>query len=569
MEIVMSIDAETAQRVLAAWSALRSGDLKVAPKFEALAAELIAAPLTISGLVDTRSLSEEVIGFARIAGAGFRYFNTTEHPELPQAISMPDAQSELFRLFEQLFRGLTGTSFEKVSSLEDIKRLMLNRMKDSHEDMARRTNDALDELAQFYSIYAIAFFKYAKTLGGVRLVVGGQRSFGPSALSAVRITGLYADTQLIPDPIHPFLASDLPLNAKHLQLARGLFTILQIRPLVDLQLPVPPVFIFPSFEQGLEVNDAHTKLGIESLVLSVVSPLCNGSISTLDELFEYAKKYEDEFVQAILSNRLFVPPGLEPIQAMDRDQAIRAYFDGICGIRSADAVSQMERLPPGILMLNGVMERLVPQYHLLENANELGAQPLLSQAVHWHYFEKCAQATAQELHRKTVLSDQAFQTLLALQDDSLSWLANIPVHQLAELIGNNEHRWFREELNKYTSLLANTNVADPSEMVREVNHGLTSLVQGQRKAMGEIERKYAPNKAGVFVGGAAGLAVAGTVWMLPSLTPYLGVAVPEVAALATVGGGALGYINAKAGEWVEKRQAKRSLLGILASIRPR
>lgn len=62
----MSTDAETAQRILAAWKALRSGDMRVAPNMEAMAAELIAAPLTFSGLVDTSNLSEEVIAFARM-----------------------------------------------------------------------------------------------------------------------------------------------------------------------------------------------------------------------------------------------------------------------------------------------------------------------------------------------------------------------------------------------------------------------------------------------------------------------------------------------------------------------
>jgi hypothetical protein len=47
-------------------------------------------------------------------------------------------------------------------------------------------------------------------------------------------------------------------------------------------------------------------------------------------------------------------------------------------------------------------------------------------------------------------------------------------------------------------------------MLREVNHGLASLVQRQQKAMGEIERKYAARKNVAHVTTAAGLAVAAT-----------------------------------------------------------
>ncbi len=97
----------------------------------------------------------------------------------------------------------------------------------------------------------------------------------------------------------------------------------------------------------------------------------------------------------------------------------------------------------------------------------MGAQPLLSQPVHWHYFEKISLASAMELRSKDILSEQAFQTLRSIQDDSLSWLANIPVATLANLLVNNEHRWFREELNKYTSQLATAGPIETDAMVRK------------------------------------------------------------------------------------------------------
>src|SRR3546814_7545450 len=122
-------------------------------------------------------------------------------------------------------------------------------------------------------------FQYAKKLGGMRLVTGGQRTFGPSALNAVRITGLYADTQLIPDPIYPFLSGDLHLNASPLQLAINLFHILQLRPLMNLELPVHPVFVFPSFEEALEEHDGYNMHGIEQLSLRMIGPLCDGTIA--------------------------------------------------------------------------------------------------------------------------------------------------------------------------------------------------------------------------------------------------------------------------------------------------
>jgi hypothetical protein len=307
---------------------------------------------------------------------------------------------------------------------------------------------------------------------------------------------------------------------------------------------------------------------MEQLAIRMIAPLCDGAIASMGELFEYARKHGEPFAQAMLTSGLFIPPGAQPDQRFGVAEAVKAYVTALAGVRSEEMLASMKALPTGVLLLNGVIERVRPHYHLLENATELGAQPLLSQRTHWHYFEKCAQANAEGLRRKSVLSEQAFQTLRAVQDDSLSWLATIPVQTLTELIANNEHRWLRDELNKYTAQLAGSAAIDTNEMVRSVTFGLSSLVQRQQKAMRDIERKYAPKKAAAYLGGGSGLAIAAAAALLPSLSPLLGVAIPVAAAAAAVGGGVLGFGKEKIGEQVEKRQAETSMLGVLATVRP-
>jgi methyl coenzyme M reductase beta subunit len=84
--------------------------------------------------------------------------------------------------------------------------------------------------------------------------------------------------------------------------------------------------------------------------------------------------------------------------------------------------------------------------------------------------------------------------------------------------------------------------------------------------MNDIEKKYEPKKWAAYLGGGAGLAVAGAA-MLPILSPLLGVAIPAVAAAAALGGGALGFGKEKLGELAEKRQAQHSMIGMLATAR--
>jgi len=564
------IDARTAELLLATWRALREGKLQVAPQFRELADELMSAPLTMVGLVDTSHLSENTLSFGRTAGMALGITMQSEpEPSPTSPLPIAETQPELFRLFSQLFAALTGRAVELVADKQEIKERMLWRFKHEPDVMAEAMNTVSDELSDFYKANATRLFQHAKTLGGMRLVSGGQRTFGPSALSAVRITGLYADTQLLPDPVFPFFVANLHLNAKHLQLANTLFHVLQLRPLVDAGLSVPAVFVFPSFEEVLEERDAHTKHGMEQLLVRMVAPLCDGTVTSVNELFEYANKHGEPFALALLANGLFIPPGAQPDQQFGVSEAVKAYIDALEGVRSKEMLDRIKKLPTGVLLLNGVLERVRPHYHLLENASELCAQPLLSQRAHWHYFEKCAQANAEDLLHKNVLSEQAFQTLRAVQDDSLSWLATIPVHTLAELIANNEHRWLRDELNKYTTQLAGAGTINTNAMVREVSFGLASLVQRQQKAMSDIERRYAPKKMATYCGVGSGLAVAATAAMLPSLSPLLGVAIPAVTAVAAVGGGILGFGREKIAEQMEKRQAERSMLGVLATVRPK
>jgi hypothetical protein len=339
---------------------MREGRLKFPPSLQSHADELLAAPLTATGLVDTKGMSRKTVLMATSFGAALsvqREEALKDKAHQPTT-AMNEVQVELFALFSSLFAALTGRSVDLVRSLNEIKQRMMWRVGHQPDVLAHSVNQVTEELSEFYNRHSINIYQRAKSLGGIRLVTGGQRQFGPSALNAVRITGLYADTQLIPDPIYPFISSDLNLNAAHLQLAIQLFHMLQLRPLVDAKLPVTAVFIFPSFEEALERNDAHTKLGLEQLAIRLISPICLGQIKSLEELFDYSNKQETAFLDALMPSGLFVPPGGKLGVQLSAGEAASQYLKELEGIRSPLVLDQMKRMPTGPLLLNGVLERL-------------------------------------------------------------------------------------------------------------------------------------------------------------------------------------------------------------------
>lgn len=556
---------DSVQSVSDVINALETGRLHAPEEHQAWVKRLFSLPRGVTGLLDISTLTSNDLAMARSTALSLR---SQDQEQREAAASMPlglhDAQCEIFRLFEKLFIGLTGVRSGLVETEEEIQRRMLDRVRARSDRMAQEINSVAEEIEEFYAKNASAMFRAAKSLGGLKVVLGGQRVFGSSALGATRVAGLYCDTQLIPDPVYPFFAADLHLNAMHLQLALELFHILPLRPLVDARLSEPPILIFPSFEQSLERHDSTTQAGIASLVLKVVGPLCNANLQSIEELYEFSRSHEDSFLEVVLGERLFVPPGGNPERTLTARDAADSYLASLQGIRSEAALNLMKKQPIGSLIFNGIVERLVPQYHLLENANELAAQPMVSQKTHWHYFERCASAEARELVNAQVISRESFDVLRAIQDDSLNWLANIPIEGLADLRRNREHAELREQLNRFTTQLASAGPTDLFSVTREVRHGLEAMIQLQKKAIADIERKYAPPKWKAVTGAALGVTASASMSFLPALATVVGATAPVATAILSAGGGAVAYTRELIGEAVEKRQVRKSLLGMLA-----
>jgi hypothetical protein len=550
--------------------ALRAGTLKLRQQDEPWARELFALPRGPTGLLDISRLSNKALAMARSAALALQGLHQEfeEKPTEP-TLSLSDAQCALFRHYETLFLALTGTNSENVTSQGEIKSRLVERVRHSSDDLADDFNTAAGELEQFYRENATALFQAGKSAGGVKVVLGGQRQFGPSALTSTRIAGLYCDTQLIPDPVYPFLMGDLHLNALHLQLAIVLSHILPLRPLVDARLSEPPILVFPSFEEALEEKDAITQAGLASLVVKVVAPVLNTKISTIDEMFEYAAKHEQEFLDVITNSRLFVPPGIDPDKVGTAAEAAQAYLRNLVGIRDGRILEKMRALPTGVLVLNGILERLRPQYHLLENAEELQAQPLLSQPAHWYYFERSAQAETRALVNERILRPESFDILRALQDDSLTWLANIPVKGLADIRERMEHAELREQLGKITAQLTAAGPAELDSVVREVRHALEVLIQRQQKAIKDIEAKYSPKNWSSGVGAVIGAIGGASMYFMPSLAALAGVTAPVATVLGAAGAGGLAAAKEAVGQFVEKRKAGKTMLGMLATARNR
>jgi hypothetical protein len=301
-------------------------------------------------------------------------------------------QREFFEILDEFFRRATGKPYFKFASPMTFREKL-------HSNAGRIVSRgpkafawAADELAAFYNGPGTELFGAARQTAGTKLVVGGGSRFNPTQLDSVRKTLLYADTILVPDPI------------------------------------LPAVVIFPSWEKSLEINDPQTQAGIEALQLSFFSHYLGHAFSSLSEVTSYARANESDFLAAVERQRLFVPPGAAgPVALAD---AVPEYLKEVARWRSPEHVSDVHKLPLPYQVLLLIFERLVPQYHLLENADELQAQPMLSIPAHWHYYSLCAEMYQDRLTREDLLSPQTVETLRALNQPGLQWLGNVPIDAL-------------------------------------------------------------------------------------------------------------------------------------------
>lgn len=104
------------------------------------------------------------------------------------------------------------------------------------------------------------------------------------------------------------------------------------------------------------------------------------------------------------------------------------------------------------------------------------------------------------------------------------------------------------------------------ERVRH-RHGLEVLIQEQKKSMKDIEARYSAKNWTSGAKGVIGALAGASMFFLPSLAATIGVTAPIAMALGAVGAGGTSMAANTIGGAIEKRRARRSMLGMLATAK--
>jgi len=460
-------------------------------------------------------------------------------------------QRELFSLFDEFFQRSTGKTARGFAALDEFSETV-----PSLKTRAAKTQEAFKwGMPRLYALYArqkTDLFAAAGQQGGLKVVLGGGSHFGKTQLNAVRRFLLYADTVLIPDPVFALIETDRPEEKfPHVRLLEAMFFALRLKPFVDSDCAYPPIILFPSYERSLAKHDPTTQARLDHFHAGIFSQFLGRPFPSGGDVARYASEEGHDFLSAVASKKLFVAPNGpldEPL-----DAAIERYRKEVRIWRTGGHLDLLEHLTDSQLVCNAILERLEPQYHLIENATELRAQPLLSIEQQAYYFKLCASATEDFLEDHEVISPATRATIEALSQQQFEWLSNAGVDALVEMRLNNENARFRDQLSKATSELNEASLSDLNRVSSEVARGIGGLLNEHRQSARKLEEKYKPKYGSLA---AAGWVSCGAL-LLPHLSPLIA-SIPGI----TLAGK---YVQTKVEQRREKRELASSLLGILAT----
>lgn len=458
------------------------------------------------------------------------------------------------------FISVAGKPPSEFSSLEDFS-VAVRRIPDEIRGNSKREAESLNafsklenNLRQFYSAESIDAYRSAKNLDVYKLNLGGSSRFLQTHLHATRKSLLFTDIVLIPDPIMPWIERDRTEERfRYVQILEIAFFVLHLSDLISDNFDIPPFFIFPSWEKSLEDNDEQTQKNCIQLITDVFSHYVDSGINSFEDIVDFANKSPEQFFSEIDKNKLFVSPGGEVGENLN--VAISNYKSEMQQWRTEDWCNELFSKGDFAVIVNGISERITPNFHLLENSDELGSHPFLCIEAQAHYYQLIANMKNKQTATAGLFDPSTLSILSALTSQKLDFLANIEDSQLIQIRKSNENVAFRRELRDLVNSLPTTKLDDLSYVASEVCAHIEMAISKHEKEIRFIRDKFNAKHKYTALIGASTFGVS----MFPVLTPFLSMALP-LGLASTVGK----YASEKFEQKTEVEQASHSMMGVIS-----
>jgi hypothetical protein len=469
-------------------------------------------------------------------------------------------QDRYFEILTEFFVNATGCSPRDFSPLESFSE-SIREMATTLRENPRKAEKSMmafssleQNLRKLYSEESGKAFSAAKKLKACKLNLGGGSRFLQTQLNATRKSLLYSDTVLIPDPVMPWLEKKRDEEQfKHIILLEMVFFILHLSDLKRTDFDLPPFFVFPSFEKSLEEHDQQTQENSIQLITDVFSHYVDSGIANLQDIIEFSTKHPGEYFQKIEDTKLFVSQGSEPGESIK--EALENYKAEIRQWRTKDWCDELFSEGDVSVVTKAIFERIMPNYHLLENSDELRSHPFLCVNAQAHYYQLIASMKNSSVSEATPFDPSTLAILQSLTSKRLDYLANIEDSQLVALRKTNENIEFRRELRDLVNSLPNAKLEDLGYVASEICSHIERAISKHEKQVSLFNSKYqARHKYTALIAGST-LGVT----MFPVLAPFLGALLP-LGGVAATGK----YVSDKLNKNAEGKQFSHSMMGVIS-----
>lgn len=469
-------------------------------------------------------------------------------------------QDRYFEILTEFFINVTGClphDFATLNNFPESVHKLANKFKERPRE-AEKSLIAFSilekNLKELYAEEGGKAFNAAKKMDACKLNLGGGSRFLKTQLNATRKSLLYSDTVLIPDPIMPWMEKKRDEEQfKLINLLQMAFFILYLSDIRGSDFDILPFFVFPSFEKTLEEYDKQTQENGIQLITDVFSYYVDSGITHPQDIIEFYAKNPDLYLKKIEESSLFVSPGSDPGESIKA--ALDNYKKEMKYWRTEDWCKKNFLNSDADIVTKAIIERIMPNYHLLENAEEFRSHPLLCISAQAHYYQLIANMKNSTIGAQASFDPSVFSVLQSLNSKRLDYLANINDSQLVMLRKTNENVEFRRDLRDLVNSLSDTKLDDLGYVAAEVCSHIESSVSKHEKQVSSLNSKYeAKNKYTALVAGST-LAVT----MFPVLAPFLGALLP-IGGAFTAGK----YISDKLDKKAEVESLSHSMFGVIS-----
>jgi hypothetical protein len=463
-------------------------------------------------------------------------------------------QHNYFQILDEAFLRITGCGVNEFSNFDDFP-IAVHKLGTSRiSEVEKGYQWAQDNIGKFYEDNAKRGFKLASEISGFKLNLGGSSAFLETHLLAVKRTLLYADCTLIPDPIFPFFESDRPDDAFFFpNLLRAIFSILHLRPYVNESLLSPAFFVFPSWEKMLEINDIETNKELIQLNLDFYNYHLNLSVESMDDLFKYAKLHSRKFLAQVQQKALFIPPESQIESPIT--QSFKIYDNYVREWRSQTWINHYEKFSKPEIVINAIGERLLPQYHIIENSFELNSHPLLPVFQQGHYFRLISNMNSARLENIGFLNNPTNTLLRALSDKSFTWFSGITSEVIVELRNEGYNSKFRKQLLEVVDQIQGSSFDKTDQAVRDLNQHIEMMHSEHVMETKIIYKKFQKKHKETLTLGLLAFGAS----LVPALAPLLGAMAP-ISLLTKYG-------TDKREQIGSQKLMSKSLIGIISEAR--